>query len=52
MILLVVQKDRLVMSLHLVDGIFYKRVYDIELGAEVDFYKHKLLEELPKFEEV
>lgn len=51
-ILLVVQKDRCVMSLHLVGNDFYKRVYDTELEAEVDFRKRKMLEPLPKFGEV
>ena len=52
MILLVVQRDRLVMSLHVVKGIFYKRVYDTELQAEVDMQKINILEPLPKFGEV
>jgi len=52
MILLVVQRDRLVMSLHVVKGIFYKRVYDTELQAEVELQKINILEPLPKFGEV
>lgn len=52
MILLVVEKDRLVMSFHLVDNIFYKRVYDKLLGAEVEVYKRKVMKVLPRFKEV
>jgi hypothetical protein len=40
------------MSLHVVKGIFYKRVYDTELQAEVELQKINILEPLPKFGEV
>ena len=52
MILLVVQRDRLVMSLHKVGNKFYKRIYDTKLEAEVDFHKRNILEQLPSFPEV
>lgn len=52
MILLIVKRDRLVMSLHKIGHLFYKRIYDTKLQAEVEIHKRNILQPLPAFGEV
>ena len=44
MILLVVQRERLVMNLQIKGDHFYKRVYDTELQAEVELHKRGIVQ--------